>query len=160
MRIRPLAPNDASAFHALRIRALIDHPEAFGRTPRRVDSVEVWAERLRVDAGSERDCLLGAFDGAPGRRRGCHRERAVQAAACRAYLGRYVVPEHRRTGLAADLRRAVDRRGLARGRQIWLDVTTVTPARRALYARADSERRDQAAEPQGRDRYYDEELMH
>jgi hypothetical protein len=64
MVIRELAPGDASAFRALRIRALSEHPEAFGRTPEELDSVEVWTERLRVDAGSERDCLLGAFDGA------------------------------------------------------------------------------------------------
>src|SRR5688572_21871732 len=104
MVIRELGPSDASVFRALRIRALIEHPEAFGRTPEEVDSVEVWAERLRVDAGSDLDCLLGAFD---GERlvgvAGCHREPAVKQRHIVHIWGVYVVPEHRRTGLGRRL---------------------------------------------------------
>jgi hypothetical protein len=36
MLIRPLGPDDAAAFRALRVRALREHPEAFGRTPEEV----------------------------------------------------------------------------------------------------------------------------
>ncbi len=62
MLVRVLGPADAAAFRAQRIRALREHPDAFRRTPEEVDSVEVWTERLRVDAGSDVDFLLGAFD--------------------------------------------------------------------------------------------------
>jgi ribosomal protein S18 acetylase RimI-like enzyme len=163
MLIRPLAPSDASAFRALRIRALIDHPEAFGRTAQEVDSVEVWTERLRVDAGSELDCLLGAFEsdrlvGIAG----CHRERAVKQRHVAHIWGVYVVPEHRRTGLgrrifAAALDRARTWPGLE---QIWLDVTTVNTGARALYASYGFT--SIAIKPRSLkvgDRYYDEELM-
>ena len=61
--IRALGPADAPAYRAQRVRALRDHPEAFGRSPTEVDSVEVWAEHFRADAGSDPDFILGAFDG-------------------------------------------------------------------------------------------------
>jgi RimJ/RimL family protein N-acetyltransferase len=161
--IRPLAPSDASAFRALRIRALIDHPEAFGRTPEEVDSVEVWAERLRVDAGSDLDCLLGAFE---GERllgvAGCHRERAIKQRHVVHIWGVYVVPEHRRTGLGRRIfATAVDRARTWPGvEQIWLDVTTVNTGARALYASCGF--KSVAIKPRSLkvgDRYYDEELM-
>jgi hypothetical protein len=48
--IRPLTPGDASAFRALRIRALIDHPEAPGRTREEVDSADVTTVDTRARA--------------------------------------------------------------------------------------------------------------
>src|SRR5437762_8775521 len=75
MIIRPLGAADAPAFRELRIRALRDHPEAFGRTPQEVDAVEVLAARFAHDAGSEAEVMLGAFDGpALVGVAGCHRE--------------------------------------------------------------------------------------
>jgi hypothetical protein len=44
--IRVLGPDDAAAFHDIRLRAVREHPEAFGGTPEEVDSVEAWAKRL------------------------------------------------------------------------------------------------------------------
>jgi RimJ/RimL family protein N-acetyltransferase len=161
--IRPLEPSDASAFRALRIRALIEHPEAFGRTPEEVDSREVWTERLRVDAASDLDCLLGAFEGdrlvAVA---GCHRERTVKQRHIVHIWGVYVAPEHRRTGLGRRIfAAAVDRaRTWPRVEQIWLDVTTVNTSARALYASFGF--KSVAIKPRSLkvgDRYYDEELM-
>jgi len=63
MLVRPLGPDDAAAFRALRIRSLREHPEAFGRTPEEVDSLDVWTERLRIDVNSDLDFTLGAFEG-------------------------------------------------------------------------------------------------
>jgi GNAT superfamily N-acetyltransferase len=37
--IRPLLPDDAVAYHAQRVPALQEHPEAFGRTPDEVAGV-------------------------------------------------------------------------------------------------------------------------
>jgi RimJ/RimL family protein N-acetyltransferase len=163
VRIRPLAPSDASAFRALRIRALIDHPEAFGRTPEEIDSAELWAERLRLDAGSDLDCLLGAFDGdrLVGVA-GCHRQRETKHRHVAHIWGVYVLPEHRRTGLGRRIfTAAVDRaRTWPEVEQIWLDVTTVNAGARALYASCGFKsvaikRRSLKVG----DRYYDEELM-
>jgi len=39
--IRPLEPADATAFRVLRVRALREHPEAFGRTPDEVESMQI-----------------------------------------------------------------------------------------------------------------------
>ena len=38
--IRLMTPADAAAYHALRIRSVREHPEAFGRSPEEVDGVE------------------------------------------------------------------------------------------------------------------------
>jgi RimJ/RimL family protein N-acetyltransferase len=163
VHIRPLAAGEASAFRALRIRAFEEHPEAFGRTPEEVDSVEVWAERLRVDASSDVDCLLGAFD---GNRlvgiAGCHRERAIKQRHIAYIWGMYVLPDHRRTGLGRRIfTAAVDRARAWPGvEQIWLDVTTVNTGARALYASCGF--KSVAIKPRCLkvdDRYYDEELM-
>ena len=77
--IRARGPADTPAFRELRLRALQDHPDAFGRTPEEVDTTKVLAERFRENAQSEFDFVLGAFDGdrLVGLT-GCHRERAVK----------------------------------------------------------------------------------
>jgi len=77
--VRVLGPADGATFRAQRLRALREHPDAFGRAPEEVDSSEVWTERLRAYASSELDFLLGAFDadslvGAVG----CHRDHGIK----------------------------------------------------------------------------------
>lgn len=161
--IRLLGPADAPAFREQRIRALRDHPEAFGRTPEEVDAVEVLAERFRRDAHSDRDFVLGAFDGeALLGVAGCHRENAVKHRHVAYIWGVYVVPESRGAGLGRRLFLAV----IERARTwpdlecLWLDVTTVNEGARALYASCGF--RTVATRPRSLkvgDRYYDEELM-
>jgi ribosomal protein S18 acetylase RimI-like enzyme len=163
MTIRPLGPADARAFRVLRVRALGDHPEAFGRTPKEVDSVEMLAERFRVDADSDVGFVLGAFDGdSLVGITGCHRERLIKHRHKATVWGVYVAPERRGTGLGRQLFVAV----VARARpwpgleSLWLDVTTTNAGARALYARCGF--RTVAIRPRtlkvGK-RYYDEELM-
>lgn len=62
MMIRALGQADAAAYRALRVRALRDHPEAFGRTPDEIEDAEALAERF-ARASAELDFVLGAFDG-------------------------------------------------------------------------------------------------
>ena len=47
--IRELTSDDAATYRALRVRALGEHPEAFGRTPEEVPSVETIAKFLGED---------------------------------------------------------------------------------------------------------------
>jgi ribosomal protein S18 acetylase RimI-like enzyme len=161
--IRPLGPADARAFRELRVRALRDHPEAFGRTPEEVDSVEMLAERLRADAGSDVDFILGAFDGETlVGAVGCRRERLVKHRHTATIWGVYVTPDHRGTGL----RRRLIVAAVARARtwrdleSLWLDVTTTNHGARALYASCGF--RTVGIKPRTLkvgDRYHDEELM-
>jgi len=163
MTIRPLEPTDAAAFRALRVRGLRDHPEAFGRSHEEIDAVEAIAERFRVDADSDFDVVLGAFDGDTlvgiG---GCRRDRLVKHRHTAIIWGMYVAPEHRGTGLGRQLLLAA----VARARtwteleSLWLDVTTINTGARALYASCGF--RTVAVRPRTMkvgDRYYDEELM-
>src|SRR5205085_7819403 len=98
--IRALGPADAAAYRELRIRALREHPEAFGRTPEEVATVDVIAQQFRADADSEEELMVGAFD---GERlvgvAGCHRERAIKQRHVAFLWGIYVAPEQRRSGL-------------------------------------------------------------
>ena len=163
MLIRALTPRDAAAFRALRVRALREHPEAFGRTPEEVDPVEAIAERFRRDAESDLDFVLGAFDGDTlVGMAGCHRESAVKHRHVAYIWGVYVAPERRRTGLGRRLFVAtVDRARAWPGLEaLWLDVTTVNEGARALYAACGF--RSAGTKPRSLkvgDRYYDEELM-
>jgi ribosomal protein S18 acetylase RimI-like enzyme len=161
--IRALGPADAPAYRAQRVRALRDHPEAFGRTPEEVDSVEMLAERFRTDADADADFVLGGFDGDTlVGVVGCRRERLVKHRHTAYIWGMYVAPEHRGTGLGRRLLVAA----VARARtwpdldSLWLDVTTTNHGARALYASCGF--RTAGIKPRALkvgDRYYDEEVM-
>jgi malonyl-CoA O-methyltransferase len=163
MLIRALTAADASDFRALRVRALREHPEAFGRTPEEVHPLAAIAEHFRIAAGSDTDFMLGAFDGETVVGvAGCHREPALKQRHIAHIWGVYVVPEQRRTGLGRRLIREV----IARARTwpslefLWLDVTTVNQGARALYVSCGF--RSVAIKPRSlkvEDRYYNEELM-
>jgi RimJ/RimL family protein N-acetyltransferase len=62
-RIRMLGPDDAAAYRAVRRRALIEHPEAYGATLDELDrrSLEEIANTLA--SPPELRCLFGAFVG-------------------------------------------------------------------------------------------------
>src|SRR4029453_6361931 len=136
MLIRVLTAADASDFRALRIRALREHPEAFGRTPEEVQPVAAIAEHFRIGAGSDADFTLGALDGeALLGVAGCHREPAIKQRHVAHVWGVYVVPEQRRTGLG----RRLIRGGVARAPTrlcsgfLWLEVATVNQGASSLY---------------------------
>jgi RimJ/RimL family protein N-acetyltransferase len=161
--IRPLDAADAPVFHQLRLCALRDHPDAFGRAPEEMEPVEVWAERLRVDAGPDVDFVLGAFDGDTlVGVAGCRRERWVKHRHMAIIWGMYVAPAQRGTGLGRRLlMAAVDRaRTWPSLESLWLDVTTTNRGARALYASCGF--RSIAVRPRTLkvgDHRYDEELM-
>lgn len=161
--IRPLRADDAVAYHAQRIRALREHPEAFGRSPEEVDSVEVWAARLRDDVDSENDLMLGAFEAdALVGVAGVYRERPAKHRHVAYLWGVYVAPEQR----GKDIGRALLLEAIARVRRwpeleyLWLDVNTVNTPARTLYASLGFT--GAAVKPRSLKvggRYYDEELM-
>jgi ribosomal protein S18 acetylase RimI-like enzyme len=163
MLVRVLGPPDAAAFRAQRIRALREHPDAFGRAPEEVDSVDVWTERLRGYGLSDLDFLLGAFDtdslvGAVG----CHRDHGAKQRHIAYVWGMYVAPEQRGRGLGRRLLlAALERiRTWPDVEQVWLDVTIGNAAARALYASCGF--RSIAVKPRVLkvgDHYHDEELM-
>lgn len=161
--IRPLGPDDAEAYREQRIRALREHPDAFGRTPEEVPSVETLAEQFRLDAGSEEYLMLGAFeDAALLGVAGCQRERAVKQRHIAFVWGIYVVPERRGTGLGRRLVTELVARARTwkRLEYLWLDVTTVNTTARALYASlgfCGVAIKPRVLKVDGR--YYDEELM-
>jgi ribosomal protein S18 acetylase RimI-like enzyme len=161
--IRALGPDDAAAYRELRVRALREHPDAFGRTPQEVPTVDVITEHFRQDVGSDQDLTLGAFEGeALLGVAACFRERAAKQRHIAIIFGVYVLPDRRRTGLGRQLVAEV----IARARTwtglecLWLDVTTVNTHARALYASLGF--RGVAIKPRVLKvdgRYYDEELM-
>ena len=158
-----LSPADAAAYHALRLRALREHPEAFGRSPEEVEPVEAWAETFRANGERDGDFTLGAFerDALVGMV-GCRRDRMIKRRHTALIWGVYVAPEQRGTGLGrrlflAALERARTWHGLG---SLWLDVTTTNTGARALYASCGF--RSVAIKPgtlRVGDRYYDEEMM-
>jgi ribosomal protein S18 acetylase RimI-like enzyme len=134
--IRSLDAADAPVFHRLRLRALHDHPDAFGRAPEEMEAVEVWTERLGADVGSDGDFVLGAFEGDTlVGVAGCRRERWVKHRHMATIWGMYVAPARRGTGLGRRLlMTAVDRARTWPGLEsLWLDVTTTNRGARALY---------------------------
>lgn len=163
MAIRKLDGADAPAFHALRLRALREHPEAFGRTPEELDPVDVWARRLAGEASADDKFTLGAFDGdALVGMTGCYREPALKSRHIAHIWGMYVAPERRRTGLGRALFVAAieNARSWPDLEQVWLDVVTVNEAARTLYVSCGFtsvgiKRRCLKVGA----RYYDEELM-
>ena len=162
MMIRALGQADAAAYRALRVRALRDHPEAFGRTPDEIESAEALAERF-ARASAELDFVLGAFGGdVLVGMIGCHREPLVKHRHTAHIWGVYVASERRGTGLGRQLLDAC----LARAREwpdldsVWLDVTTTNREARALYVSRGF--KSVAIKPRTLklgERYHDEELM-
>jgi RimJ/RimL family protein N-acetyltransferase len=134
--VRPLAPADAEAFRALRLRGLREQPEAFGSTyEEEVDRpLQVTADGLPGATGS---AVYGAFDddGALAGIGGMHRESKRKARHRAGIFGMYVVPEARGRGLGRALLQAlVDHARTLEGlHRLELGVTTTNTAARGLY---------------------------
>ncbi len=137
--IRKLTPADAAAYHALRLRALEEHPESFLITPDEEADVDAQRERLAKTEGREDDVIFGAFDDAflvgmsatfrqtPNRIRGRHRAMI---------WGVYVAPEVRGQGVGRRLTgAAIDVARNAEGIElIHIGVAVESVPARALYA--------------------------
>lgn len=138
--VRLLAPFDASAYRALRLRALREYPEAFTSSDEEEPARPAgWSEeRLTADPGKPHDFFLGTFQdevllgtvGLQGRYRPKERHNAT-------VVGMFVAPEGARRGLGMALMQDL----LARARalpgleQVDLTVTEGNGQAQRLYAR-------------------------
>jgi ribosomal protein S18 acetylase RimI-like enzyme len=139
MVIRALGAADAEIYWALRLRALREHPDAFGTSHEDVRDRPIASTRqmLREHWESEDRFVLGAFDDA-GTLVGMvrlGRENGLKDRHKAALTSMYVASEARRQGigkaLVSDL--IARARSLLRLEQILLAVTTTNAAARGLY---------------------------
>jgi RimJ/RimL family protein N-acetyltransferase len=138
--IRLLSPHDAPAYCALRLRALMDHPEAFtSSAEEEADKPLSWSEaRLKADAGKPHDLFLGAFlddrlvgmVGLQGRYRPKERHNAT-------VVGMFVAPEAGGRGVGLTLMRELVARAqtLPDLTQLDLTVTEGNDTAQRLYER-------------------------
>ena len=136
--VRPLAPYEWELYRALRLRALLDAPEAFGSTwaEESARSGQDWAWRLNLGAGSGHDRpLVAEVDGTAA---GLAWAKADAADASLVNLFQmWVAPEARGHGVAAAILDAA--LAWARGRNaraMQLGVVCGNDAARRLYERA------------------------
>jgi RimJ/RimL family protein N-acetyltransferase len=135
--IRALLDHDVEVYVELRREALLDSPLAFVSSPGDdfASSPENLREQLRrapdwVLFGAFRPELIGAV--------GLFRAQHVKASHKAHIWGMYVMPAHRRQGVAADLLQAALRhaRSLPGVSWVQIGVTSAAPAARRLYERA------------------------
>lgn len=159
--IRLFTDADAAAFYALRLRALTEEPEAFGRSAEEYSGtplVEVAARlRARDDAFT-----LGAWTPACVGIAGFVRADGVKTRHCGMIWGVYVAPEARGQGIARALMQGILARAAALPglEQIHLTVTTTNVAASTLYRSLGFV--CYGTEPRALklgDRYLDEDLM-
>lgn len=133
--IRPLTADDAGAYRALRLAALLDAPEAFGAShaDEAAQPLTAFADRVSPRGPS---CVFGAFSG----------ERLMGIAGFLAgtfektrhrgtLWGVYVAPEARGHGLAAALVEAVIAQAAGHFVVLQARVVTTNGTARRLYAR-------------------------
>ncbi|MGD0679889.1 MAG: GNAT family N-acetyltransferase [Polyangiaceae bacterium] len=161
--IRVLRGEDATAFRAIRLRALREDPTPFLSTYAEEANETVEQTALRLAAGSPGTEVLGAFraDLLIGTL-GFYRHTRTKARHRASLWGMYVAPEERRRGVAAALLEEAVGRLSALGdvKQVELNVVhTETPARQLyLAAGFDVQGSLQRAMKEG-ERYFDEDLM-
>ena len=135
--IRTLAAADADAYLELRRRALLDAPGAFAASPEDdlVTTVEAFREHLCREPDS---VVIGAFRERLVGMAGLYRDRHCKSAHKLHLWGMYVDPEHRHSGIGAQLLAAA----LAHARSVpgveWvrLSVSAAAPDAQRLYERA------------------------
>ena len=165
MKIRPLTEADAEIYHALRLRALREHPAAFAQPYESQAATPMGdvALRLREASESPHDFILGLFlDGTFIGMVGFRRERRERVQHKGTIWGMYVAAEAQGRGLGrALMREAISRASSMPGlRQICLGVISGNAYARNLYISL-------GFEPYGLEkrailvngRYHDDELM-
>ncbi len=128
--IRPLTPDDAEAFFAVRLRGLELHPEAYGTGADvwRKAPIEQVAAMLESGADPAARMVFGAFDGEEliGVV-GFRREGRVAIRHKGSIWGFFVDPRHRRRGVGGDLlRTALGHAASCEGMQYVRAVVTIT----------------------------------
>lgn len=135
MPIRLLTPQDAAAFHTLRLRGLVESPSAFASSYEEEAHTPLESVAARL-IPSNNDCVIGAFvDETLTGIVGLHREHHTKLAHKLILWGMYVAPEHRRRGLARALvAAAIERAARTPGiKQINLGVNAANTPAIALY---------------------------
>lgn len=137
MEIRRLAPADAEAYRALRLRGLAGHPDAFtssldeeARRPLADTLARLQPDGAEIVWGAFVAAALAGFAGLARERRAKNRHKAV-------VFGMYVAPEHTGAGVgAALLARVVDEARRMPGlEQLVLTVTDNNARALRLYER-------------------------
>jgi RimJ/RimL family protein N-acetyltransferase len=101
--IRLLTPDDAEAYRAVRVRALTEHPDAFGRAIEEVETLAEITQRLGVRDEGRESFILGAFEDRLVGVTGCSRDRGLKHRHKALIWGMYVAPEARTRGLGRRL---------------------------------------------------------
>ncbi len=126
---------DAAAYRAVRLRALRDHPDLFGRAYEEAQSLDEMIEEFRTLHTGAESFVLGAFGEALVGILTCSRERGLKRRHKALIWGMYVVPEGRSRGVGRRLLLAAIERARAWPdlAQVWLSVATHNQPARALY---------------------------
>ena len=138
VRIRELTGDDAEDFRHLRLRALKEHPDAFGSSYEAESAapIEAAAERLRLNAESQDSFTLGAYRGKDlVGMVGLYQESREKTRHRGTIWGMYVPTEEQRKGIGkALLARALElARALPGLEQVELQVVTRNRRARDLY---------------------------
>jgi ribosomal protein S18 acetylase RimI-like enzyme len=138
--IRPLGPDDAEAYRALRLRGLAEHPDAFTSSAEEesAKSIAAMGERLAPAANGPRVVVFGALeDGRLVGLVGLEVDRRIKVRHRGYVFGMYVPAERSGRGLGRALLETLiahaTREGLA---QLVLTVTATNAHARTLYERA------------------------
>ena len=136
--VRPLRPDEWQAYRAIRLRALLEAPDAFGSTLAREEALalDTWAARVAKAAVSGIDCPLVADAGGEFVALAWAKVDADDAAIVNLFQ-MWVAPEWRAQGVAGALLRHAIGWAEARGaRAVQLGVNCANGAAVSLYARA------------------------
>ena len=135
--IRLLREEDAQAYVKLRREALLDAPLVFASSP--ADDLSSDPEAVRAELRRAPEfVIIGAFEDHLIGAVGVYRDRHLKSSHKTHLWGMYVVPSHRRQGVATDLLDAAIRHARALPGVCWihLSVTSAAPAAQRLYERA------------------------
>jgi ribosomal protein S18 acetylase RimI-like enzyme len=137
IQVRTLGPDDADELFRLRRTALLDSPLAFSASPED-DLASSEASTRDLLRSAEDSVVLGAFVPALVGMIGLHRMRQRKMAHRVGLWGMFVLPQHRREGIARELLQAAIRRArsLKGVESIHLSVTESAVAARRLYEAA------------------------
>jgi RimJ/RimL family protein N-acetyltransferase len=135
LALRRLDPDDAAAYRTLRLRGLLEHPDAFTSSHAEESERPLAVTERRIAADSP-DWVFGAFvDGGLAGVVGLAREPRTKNRHKAGVFGMYVAPDHARHGIgAALLRHAIEAARSVPGlEQLVLTVTETNVAARELY---------------------------